>query len=46
MGQINFIRGLIGEKISLETQFGLNWKDWNFRRSNLTFIKLIARNQG
>jgi hypothetical protein len=45
MGQINFIRDLIGEKISLETQFELNWEDWNFRRPNLIFIKLIARNQ-
>ena len=26
MGHINFIRGLIGEKISLKAQFELNWK--------------------
>ena len=26
MGQINFIKGLIGEKLSLETSFGLNWE--------------------
>jgi hypothetical protein len=26
MGQINFIRGLIGERLSLGAQFGLNWK--------------------
>jgi hypothetical protein len=25
MGQINFIRGLIGERLSLGAQFGLNW---------------------
>jgi hypothetical protein len=46
MGQINFIWGLIGEKLSLGAQFGLNWEDWNFKRSNLIFTKLIDWNQG
>jgi hypothetical protein len=46
MGKINFIWGLIGEKLSLRTQFGLNWENWNFKRSNLIFIKLIDSNQG
>jgi len=41
MGQINFIRGLISEKLSLETKFGLNWEDWNFKRPNLIFTKSI-----
>jgi len=31
MGQINFIRGLIGEKLSLKAQFRLNWEDVNFK---------------
>jgi hypothetical protein len=31
MGQINFIRDLIGENLSLEAQFGSTWEDWNFR---------------
>jgi hypothetical protein len=34
MGQINFIRGLIGEKLSLKAQFGLNWEDVNFKNQN------------
>jgi hypothetical protein len=46
MGQINFIRGLIGEKLSLGAQFTLNWEDWNFRRPNLIFTKSIGSNQG
>jgi len=45
MGQINFTRGLIGEKLSLRVQFGLNWEDWNFKRPNLIFTKLIDWNQ-
>jgi hypothetical protein len=45
IGQINFIKGLIGEKLSLEAQFGLNWEGWNLRRSNLFFTKLIDWNQ-
>jgi hypothetical protein len=36
MSQINFIRGLIGETLSLWVQFGLNWEEWNFRRSHLS----------
>jgi hypothetical protein len=46
MGKINFIWGLIGEKLSLGAQFGLNWEDWNFKRPNLIFTKLIDSNQG
>jgi hypothetical protein len=42
MGQINCLKGLIGEKISLGAQFGLNWEDWNFRRPNLIFTKSIG----
>ena len=42
MGQINFIRNLIGEKLSLEAQFEFNWEDWNFRRPNLFFTKSIG----
>jgi hypothetical protein len=41
MGQINFIRCLIGEKLSFGTQFGFNQKDWNFREQNLVFTKSI-----
>jgi hypothetical protein len=44
MGQINFIWGLIGEKLSLGALFGLNWGDWNFKRPNLIFTKLIDWN--
>jgi hypothetical protein len=46
IGQINFIGGLIGEKISFGAQFRLNWEDWNFRRPNLIFTKSIDWNQG
>ena len=46
MGQINFIRDLIGEKLSLESQFGLNREDLNFKGSNLIFTKSIDWNQG
>jgi len=46
MGQINFITCLIGEKLSLRTQFGLNWEDLNFWRLNLIFTKSIDWNQG
>jgi len=46
MGKINFIRGLIGEKLSLGAQFDLNWEDENFKRPNLIFTKSIDRNQG
>jgi hypothetical protein len=35
MGQINFIRGLMSENLSLGAQFELNWEDWIFRRPNL-----------
>ena len=41
MGQINFIWGLISEKLSLGAEFGLNGEDWNFKRPNLIFTKLI-----
>jgi hypothetical protein len=41
MGQINFIKGLIGEKLSLRAQFGLHWENFNFRRPNLIFTKSI-----
>jgi hypothetical protein len=34
MVQINFIRNLSGEKLSLRDQFGLNLEDWNFRGPN------------
>jgi hypothetical protein len=27
MGQINFIRCLVGKNLSLGAQFGLNWED-------------------
>jgi hypothetical protein len=46
MGQINFIMGLIVEKLSLWAQFEINWEDWNFRRPNLIFTKSIDWNQG
>jgi len=46
MSQINFIRDLIGEQLSLGAQFELNWEDWNFKRPNLIFTKLIDWNQG
>jgi hypothetical protein len=45
MDQINFIRDLIGEKLSLGAQFGFNWEYWNFRGSNLIFTKSIGWNQ-
>jgi hypothetical protein len=34
MGQINFVRDLIGERLSLGAQFGFNREDWNFRGPN------------
>ena len=46
MSQINFIRGLIGKELSLRAQFGFNREDWNFRKLNLIFTKLINLNQG
>jgi len=46
MSQNNFIRDLIGEKLSFRAQFDLNWDDWNFRRSILIFTKSIDWNQG
>jgi hypothetical protein len=46
MGQINFIRDLIGEKLNLGAQFGFTWEDWNFREPNLIFTKSIDWNQG
>jgi hypothetical protein len=46
MGQINIIKGLIGEKLSLGAQFGLNWEDLNFRKPNLIFTKSIDWNEG
>jgi hypothetical protein len=46
MNQINFIRGLIGETLSLGARFGLNEENWNFKRPNLIFTKLIDWNQG
>jgi hypothetical protein len=46
MSQINWIRSLIGENVSLEAHFKLNWEDWNFRRLNLIFTKSIGSNQG
>ena len=46
MGQINFMRNLIGEKLSLGAQFELNWENQNFRRPNLIFTKLINWNHG
>jgi len=44
MGQINFITGLIGKKLSLGVQFRLNREDWNFKNLNLIFIKSIDSN--
>jgi hypothetical protein len=44
MGQINFNRDLISEKLSLRAQFELNWEDWNFRAPNLIFTKSIDSN--
>jgi hypothetical protein len=44
MDQINFIRDLNGETLSLRAQFRFNWEDYNFRRPNLIFIKLIDWN--
>jgi len=46
MSQINFMRGLIGEKLSLRAKFGLNWEYWNFKRINLIFTKSIDWNRG
>jgi hypothetical protein len=46
MGQINFIRDLIGETLSLGAQFEINWEDWNFRGPNLISTKIIGSNQG
>jgi hypothetical protein len=46
MGQIKFIRDLIGEKLSLGPHFGFNWEDWNFREPNLNFTKSIGSNKG
>jgi len=37
MGQINFFRDLIDEKLSLGAQFKLNREYWNFREPNLIF---------
>jgi hypothetical protein len=39
MGQINFFRDLIDEKLSLGAQFKLNREYWNFREPNLIFFK-------
>jgi hypothetical protein len=46
MGQINFVRDLIGENLSLGAQFGLNWKDWNFRGSNLILQSQLVQIRG
>jgi hypothetical protein len=46
MGQINFITGLIGEKLSLRAQIRLNWEYWNFIRPNLIVTKSIDSNWG
>jgi hypothetical protein len=46
MSQINFIWDLIGKTLSLGAQFGLNWEDWNFKRLNIVFTKLINWNEG
>jgi hypothetical protein len=45
MGQNNFIKGLICEKLNLRAQFELNWEGWNFRRSYLILTKSIDWNQ-
>jgi len=42
MSQINFVRNLIGETLSLEAQIRL----WNFRRPNLIFTMSIDSNHG
>jgi len=44
IGQINFIKDLIGEKLSLEAQFRLNREDWNFKGPNLILTKSIDWN--
>jgi hypothetical protein len=46
MGQINFIRDVIGENLSLGAQFELNCEDWNFRGPNLIFTKSNDSNRG
>jgi len=46
MSQINFIWDLIGKTLSLGAQFELNWEDWNFKRLNIVFTKLINWNEG
>jgi hypothetical protein len=46
MGQINFVRDLISENLSLEGEFELNWEDWNFTWPNLIFSNSIGWNQG
>jgi hypothetical protein len=46
MDQINFMRGLICEKLSLRAKFGFNWEYWNFKRTNLIFTKSIDWNRG
>ena len=46
IGQINFIRDLIGEKLSLEAQFELNWEYWNSRGPNLIFTESVDWNYG
>jgi hypothetical protein len=46
MGQIDFIRHVISETLSLGAQFRFNWENWNFRGPNLIFTKLVDSNQG
>ena len=46
MDQINFIKGLIGETLSLGAQFVFNCEYWNFRRPNIIFAKSNASSQG
>jgi hypothetical protein len=41
ISQLNFIRDLISEKLSLGAQFMLNREDWNFTGPNLNFTKSI-----
>jgi len=40
IGQINFIRGLIGETLCLGAQFWPNWEDWNFKWIKFYKIKI------
>jgi hypothetical protein len=40
MGQINFITGLIGKKLSLGAKFELNREDWNLKKIKFNFYQV------